>query len=37
MKTIVPLVSFLNEPLIEAQRPERRPHILFDRLDDARV
>jgi uncharacterized protein (TIGR02453 family) len=26
MKTIVPLVSFLNEPLIEAGRPERRAH-----------
>jgi uncharacterized protein (TIGR02453 family) len=25
MKTIVPLVSFLNEPLLEAERPERRP------------
>jgi uncharacterized protein (TIGR02453 family) len=26
MKTIVPLVSFLNEPLLEAERPERRAH-----------
>ena len=30
MKTIVPLVTFLNEPLVEASRPERRPHILSD-------
>ena len=37
MKTIVPLVCFLNEPLLEATRTERRPHILSDRLDDARV
>jgi len=31
MKTIVPLVSFLNEPLLGAQRVERRPHILSER------
>lgn len=30
MKTIVPLVSFLNEPLIEAQRPERRAHVFVE-------
>ena len=30
MKTIVPLVSFLNEPLLEAQRPERRAHVFFE-------
>jgi uncharacterized protein (TIGR02453 family) len=30
MKTIAPLVSFLNEPLIEAQRPEKQAHILSD-------
>lgn len=33
MKTIVPLVSFLNEPLVEAQRPGRRAHLLFEELD----
>ena len=32
MKTIVPLVSFLNAPLVEARRPERQAHILSDRL-----
>lgn len=31
MKTIVPLVTFLNEPLLEAQRVERRPHIFSER------
>ena len=30
MKIIVPLVSFLNEPLLEARRPERRAHFLGD-------
>jgi uncharacterized protein (TIGR02453 family) len=30
LETIVPLVAFLNEPLIEAQRPERQAHILSD-------
>src|SRR5688500_498616 len=30
MKTIAPLVSFLNEPLIEAQRPERQAHMLSE-------
>ena len=29
MKTIAPLVSFLNEPLLDAQRPERRAHGFF--------
>ena len=33
MKAIVPLVSFLNEPLVEARRPERRPHLLGDELE----
>lgn len=33
MKAIVPLVSFLNEPLVEARRPERRPHLLSDELE----
>src|SRR5688500_19138431 len=37
LKTIVPLVTFLNEPLIEARRPERQPHILSDQLFGARV
>ena len=31
MKTIVPLVTFLNEPLLEAAQPERQAHILSDR------
>ena len=30
MKTIAPLVSFLNEPLLDARRPERRAHGFFD-------
>jgi uncharacterized protein (TIGR02453 family) len=29
-ETIVPLVRFLNEPLIEAQRPDRQAHVEFD-------
>jgi hypothetical protein len=29
MKTIAPLVSFLNEPLLDARRPERRAHGFF--------
>jgi uncharacterized protein (TIGR02453 family) len=37
MKTIVPLVSFLNEPLIEAQRPERRAHLVLEHDADARL
>ncbi len=32
LKTIVPLVTFLNEPLIEAAQPARQAHILSDRL-----
>jgi uncharacterized protein (TIGR02453 family) len=36
LKTIVPLVTFLNEPLIEARRPERQAHILSDSMFDAR-
>lgn len=32
MKTIAPLVSFLNEPLLDAQRPERQAHILSDAM-----
>ena len=32
MKTIVPLVTFLNEPLLEATRTERQSHILSDHL-----
>lgn len=35
MKTIVPLVSFLNEPLLDAQRPERRAYFLADELEIA--
>jgi uncharacterized protein (DUF2461 family) len=27
LKTIAPLVAFLNEPLLEAARPERQAHI----------
>ena len=30
MKTVAPLVAFLNEPLLEAQRPERRAHLRFE-------
>jgi uncharacterized protein (TIGR02453 family) len=30
MKTIVPLVTFLNEPLLAAARPDRQAHILSD-------
>ena len=30
LKTIVPLVAFLNEPLLEARRPERQATILAD-------
>ena len=30
LKTIVPLVTFLNEPLLEAAKPERQSHILSD-------
>ena len=36
LKTIVPLVTFLNEPLIDAQRPARRAHLLFEDAGDAR-
>lgn len=36
LKTIVPLVTFLNEPLIEAQRPERQAHLLSDAMFAAR-
>ncbi len=32
LKTIVPLVTFLNEPLLEATRTERQPHILSDHI-----
>jgi uncharacterized protein (TIGR02453 family) len=35
LKTIVPLVSFLNEPLVDAARPERRAHLLAEELDIA--
>lgn len=35
LKTIVPLVNFLNEPLVDAARPERRAHLLFEELDIA--
>lgn len=35
LKTIVPLVTFLNEPLIEAQRLERRAHLLVEDQDIA--
>jgi uncharacterized protein (TIGR02453 family) len=37
LRTIVPLVTFLNEPLIEAQRPERRAHLLIQTPDEARL
>jgi uncharacterized protein (TIGR02453 family) len=37
MKTIVPLVRFLNEPLLEALRPERRAHLLSDQVFGARM
>lgn len=36
LKTIVPLVTFLNEPLLEATRTERQPHILSDPFSAAR-
>jgi uncharacterized protein (TIGR02453 family) len=32
LKTIVPLVTFLNEPLLEATRTQRQAHILSDDL-----
>jgi uncharacterized protein (TIGR02453 family) len=35
MKTIAPLVAFLNEPLLEAHRPDRRAHLLHDEMDIA--
>lgn len=35
LRTIVPLVRFLNQPLLEAQRPERRAHFLEDELEIA--
>jgi len=34
-KTLLPLLRFLNEPLVEAQRPERRAHIFEDDADSA--
>ena len=37
MKTIVPLVTFLNEPLVAAARPERQAHILSDQPFGARM
>ena len=37
LKTIVPLVTFLNEPLLEAAQPSRRAHILSDQLYADRV
>jgi hypothetical protein len=37
LKTIVPLVTFLNEPLIEAQRPDRQAHMLSDQPFGARM
>jgi uncharacterized protein (TIGR02453 family) len=30
LETVAPLVQFLNEPLVDAQRPERQAHILSD-------
>jgi len=30
LQTVMPLVQFLNEPLVESQRPHRRAHILDD-------
>lgn len=35
MKTIVPLVAFLNEPLIDARRPERQATMLADSMYSA--
>ena len=32
-ETIMPLLTFLNEPLVEAERPARRAHLLADELD----
>jgi hypothetical protein len=34
-KTLLPLLRFLNEPLVEAQRPARRAHIFEDDADSA--
>jgi uncharacterized protein (DUF2461 family) len=30
LETITPLVRFLNEPLVDAQRTDRQAHILSD-------
>jgi uncharacterized protein (TIGR02453 family) len=32
LKTIVPLVTFVNEPLLQATRTERLPHIFSDHV-----
>jgi uncharacterized protein (TIGR02453 family) len=37
LKTIVPLVTFLNEPLLEATRTDRQAHILADQPFGARM
>lgn len=37
MKTLVPLVTFLNQPLLEAARPARQAHLLSDQLFGARM
>jgi hypothetical protein len=30
MKTIAPLVEFLNEPLVASQQPDKQAHMLSD-------
>ena len=35
LETITPLVRFLNEPLVEAERPERRANLVLNDLDTA--
>lgn len=35
LETIAPLVTFLNEPLVDAERPERRSHIFMENTDIA--
>ena len=37
LKTIVPLVRFLNEPLLEATQTERQAHLLSDSFASARL
>jgi uncharacterized protein (TIGR02453 family) len=35
LETVAPLVSFLNEPLVDAVRPERRAHGFFEDRETA--